>query len=186
MDGDAVTAWLLGAQRGDSEAAAAFVRATQADVWRFVAHLSSREAADDLTQETYLRAFRAAPSYRGDASARTWLLTIAQRVAADHLRQATRRPRFSAADVGAAAPIVTDAAGALTLRDLIDRLDAERRAAFVLTQILGFTYAETAAICGCPVGTVRSRVARAREDLAAWLREEPGGAVSRARRVRPV
>jgi RNA polymerase sigma-70 factor (ECF subfamily) len=55
--------------------------------------------------------------------------------------------------------------------DLMAALDPDRRAAFVLTQMLGCSYAEAAAICDCPVGTIRSRVARAREDLDAMLRE---------------
>jgi len=61
---------------------------------------------------------------------------------------------------------------------LLAGLEPERRAAFVLTQMIGCSYAEAAAICGCPVGTIRSRVARAREDLAAMMtdREElPAG-----------
>ena len=53
------------------------------------------------------------------------------------------------------------------MSELLAALDPDRRAAFVLTQMLGCSYAETAAICGCPVGTIRSRVARAREDLDA-------------------
>jgi RNA polymerase sigma-70 factor (ECF subfamily) len=52
---------------------------------------------------------------------------------------------------------------------LLAGLEPERRAAFVLTQMIGCSYAEAAAICGCPVGTIRSRVARAREDLAAMM-----------------
>jgi RNA polymerase sigma-70 factor (ECF subfamily) len=52
------------------------------------------------------------------------------------------------------------------------RLDPDRKAAFVMTQVLGLSYAEAAEACGCPVGTIRSRVARAREDLVSWLTEE--------------
>ena len=51
------------------------------------------------------------------------------------------------------------------IRILLDGLDPERREALVLTQVLGMTYAEAAEVCGCPVGTIRSRVARARDDL---------------------
>jgi RNA polymerase sigma-70 factor (ECF subfamily) len=59
-------------------------------------------------------------------------------------------------------------------------LDADRHSAFVLTQVLGLSYAETAAVCACPVGTIRSRVARARADLVAFL-EEDGQEVERRR-----
>jgi RNA polymerase sigma-70 factor (ECF subfamily) len=62
-----------------------------------------------------------------------------------------------------------DEAEALTLADLISRLDPDRRAAFTLTQVLGLGYADAAEICDCPVGTIRSRVARARADLMAAL-----------------
>ena len=55
--------------------------------------------------------------------------------------------------------------GSVDVHQLLDQLDADRRTAFVLTQVLGLTYAEAADVCGCPVGTVRSRVARARDEL---------------------
>jgi RNA polymerase sigma-70 factor (ECF subfamily) len=58
---------------------------------------------------------------------------------------------------------------AVLLRALVTALDPDRRDAFVLTQVLDLSYAEAADVCGCPVGTIRSRVARAREDLAAAL-----------------
>ena len=66
---------------------------------------------------------------------------------------------------------------AVLLRSLVTTLDLDRREAFVLTQLLGLSYAEAAAVCGCPVGTIRSRVARAREDLVAAM---DGPAVHRA------
>ncbi|WP_420882705.1 sigma factor-like helix-turn-helix DNA-binding protein [Streptomyces noursei] len=58
----------------------------------------------------------------------------------------------------------------LALSELLGALDRERREAFVLTQLLGMPYADAAAAVGCPIGTVRSRVARARADLTGWLR----------------
>lgn len=164
---EASTHWALAARTGDPIAQAAFVRHTQAEVWRFVAALVDRDAADDLTQETYLRAFRALPSFEGRSSARTWLLGIARRACADHVRTAVRRRRLSER-LAAHAP--TEAASGDTARhlgvaDLVRRLPAERRAAFVLTQVLGVSYAEAAAVEGVPVGTIRSRVARARAEL---------------------
>lgn len=77
---DELTTLLQAATRGDRAALAAFVRRTQAEVWRFVAHLVDPASADDLTQEVFLRALAAAPRFRGEASARTWLLTIARPV----------------------------------------------------------------------------------------------------------
>jgi RNA polymerase sigma-70 factor, ECF subfamily len=74
----------------------AFVRATQAEVWRFVAALVDASSADDLTQETYLRAFRTLPEFAGRSSARTWFLGIARRACADHIRALVRRRRLDA------------------------------------------------------------------------------------------
>ncbi|WP_416900856.1 sigma-70 family RNA polymerase sigma factor [Micromonospora echinospora] len=164
---DPATQWALTARDGDPVAQAAFVRLTQAEVWRFVAALIDPDNADDLTQETYLRAFRALPAFEGRASARTWLLGIARRTCADHLRTVVRRRRL---DERLAAQAYTDRphpdpAGHLGAADLLRRLPADRREAFVLTQLLGLSYAEAAAVGGVPVGTIRSRVARARGDL---------------------
>lgn len=170
-DDAAVTGWALAAGRGDRDALAAFVRSTQRDVHRFVAHLSSHRDADDLAQETYLRALGSLPRFAGLSSARTWLLSIARRVAADHLRAAARRPRTRAVDDWAAlaeagsARVQPGVDEPVVLSRLLTELDRDRREAFVLTQMLGLSYIEAADVCGCPIGTIRSRVARAREDL---------------------
>lgn len=159
---------------GDRAALAALVRATQADVWRLCAHLVDPGAADDLTQETYLRAMRSLAGFRGDASARTWLLGIARRTCADAIRSRVRgralvervgRRERARARQALAAP----AGGTTELELLLAALDEDRRAAFTLTQVLGLSYAEAAEVCACPVGTIRSRVARARADLLAGL-----------------
>ncbi|SCG61877.1 sigma-70 family RNA polymerase sigma factor [Micromonospora humi] len=164
---ETATGWALAARHGDPAAQAAFVRATQAEVWRFTAALVGPDSADDLTQETYLRALRALPGFEGRSSARTWLLGIARRTCADHLRTVVRRRRL---DERLAAQAATDRphpdpAGQLGAADLVRRLPAERRSAFVLTQLLGLSYAEAADVEGVPVGTIRSRVARARDEL---------------------
>jgi RNA polymerase sigma-70 factor (ECF subfamily) len=166
---------------GDRLAVAALVRATQTDVWRLCAALVDRGSADDLTQETYLRALGALPRFEGRSAVRTWLLSIARRTCADAIR-ARRRRRLTLvredADLEAmAAPDDADRVGqGVAVDDLLSRLDADRREAFVLTQLSGLSYAEAAEVAGCPVGTIRSRVARARADLVAAL-EEDGVAV---------
>jgi RNA polymerase sigma-70 factor (ECF subfamily) len=160
-DIDALTAAALRARRGDADAAAEFVRGTQTDVWRLCAHLGSRDTADDLTQETYARAFRSLHRFAARSSARTWLLSIARRVCADAVRSAVRA-RSVPADEALESP---DPAESVTVRLLLGALDPDRREAFVLTQLIGLSYAEAADVCGCPVGTIRSRVARARDDL---------------------
>jgi RNA polymerase sigma-70 factor, ECF subfamily len=163
------SAWL--ARSGDRAAAGAFIRATQAQVWRLCAHLVDAQTAEDLTQETYLRAFRALPAFRAEASARTWLLGIARRACMDELRARVRQRRRDSLltnNVVAGGNMVPDVANQSWADAAPAQLSAERRAAFVLTQLLGYSYAKAAEICACPVGTIRSRVARAREDLVAW------------------
>jgi RNA polymerase sigma-70 factor (ECF subfamily) len=168
MDGlDEITSLALAAREGDEAALAAFVRATQAEVWRFTAALVDPGAADDLTQDTFLRAFKALPAFEARSTARTWLLGIARRTCADHLRTVIRRRRLDArlaAEAWTASPS-PDPAHRLSTADLLGRLGEERRTAFVLTQVLGLSYAEAAEIEDVPVGTIRSRVARARDEL---------------------
>jgi RNA polymerase sigma-70 factor, ECF subfamily len=161
---------------GDPLAAAALVRATQSDVWRLCAALGDRGSADDLTQETYLRAFGSLHRFEHRSSVRTWLLAIARRVCADAVRSRRRRritlvrdsADLEALAAGGGSPADAVAEGA-TVIDLLSRLDPDRREAFVLTQLLGLPYAEAAEVAGCPVGTIRSRVARARADLVESL-----------------
>jgi RNA polymerase sigma-70 factor (ECF subfamily) len=164
---DEVTRLALAGAAGDRVALASFVRRTQAEVWRLCAALSDRDAADDLTQETFLRAIPALVSFRGDASARTWLLSIARRTCADDVRRRTRTRRLvERVRAEPRAPATADPTGREELHELVRALEPGRREAFVLTQILGLDYAEAAEVCGCPIGTIRSRVARARGDLA--------------------
>jgi RNA polymerase sigma-70 factor (ECF subfamily) len=168
---DPATRALLAARDGDPAGSTALVRATQAEVWRFVAALVGREAADDLTQDTYLRAFRALPDFAGRSTARTWLLGIARRACADHIRSVTRLRRLGSRVAAEPRPItVPDPAGLLASADLLRSLPDDRRSAFVLTQVLGLSYEETAEIEQVPVGTIRSRVARARTQLVEAVR----------------
>ncbi len=175
-DDERVTAFALAARDGDPDAVDRFVRATHQDVWRFVAHLSNDlNGADDLTQETFLRALTGLPGFAARSSARTWLLSIARRVVIDRYRAAAARPRIT--DVGDWQTVAEHSQPrelpgfdeGLAMGELLDALDCERREAFVLTQLVGLPYADAAAVVGCPVGTVRSRVARARADLITWL-----------------
>jgi len=161
------------AAQGDPAAQAALIRETQADVWRLCAHLADRQVAEDLTQETYLRALPALARFEGRSSLRTWLLSIARRVCADHLRSRKRRRLVlvgEESDLEVARDLPTDeVGGTVAAQDVLDRLDPERREAFVLTQLVGLPYADAAEVVGCPVGTIRSRVARARADLVEAL-----------------
>jgi RNA polymerase sigma-70 factor, ECF subfamily len=174
---EAITKLAFDAGRGDRAALAEWVRATQRDVWRFVAHLAGTAVADDLTQETYLRAMGSLHRFAGRSSSRTWLLSIARRVVVDQLRTASVRPRLADTPdwqhaVESPERAVRGFEDIVELRVLLDALDPERREALLLTQVLGLSYGEAAEVCGCPVGTIRSRVFRAREDLLAFGREQ--------------
>lgn len=165
-DADALGAELaLAAGRGDRAALGEFIALLQPDVWRFCAHLSTTDAADDLTQDTFIRAMDALPRFRGEASARSWLLTIARRVVADRVRHEMARPRSVSDGALPDRPSPCDLARRVEMRQLMGLLDLERREAFVLTQVVGLTYVEAAEVIGVPVGTIRSRVARARAHL---------------------
>jgi RNA polymerase sigma-70 factor, ECF subfamily len=187
-----VTFLLLKAATGDLEAFDDIVRDTQHDVGRFIQSLLGRSSSDeaaDVTQETFLRAWRSAPTFTGSSSGRTWLFGVARNVVADHQRRHARRGRIrkfislsarsdesfnQSADVANRRDF--DPADGnrfdehYALQGLVDQLEPERKEAFVLTQIVGLSYAEVAEICDVPLGTVRSRVARARESLATAYR----------------
>lgn len=159
---------LAAAVEGDDVAMTALVSRTQADVWRLCVVLGSPGEEEDLVQETYLRAMRSAGSYRGESPVKSWLLAIARNVCADHVRRRQRQRRL----VDRIAPAVDDRVefADSSTHALLADLAPDRREAFVLTQILGMSYDETAEVMDCPVGTIRSRVARARADLSAAVR----------------
>ena len=175
MDDDEITRFAFRAAKGDEAAAERFVAGTQRQLHRLLTYLSSPAVAEDLMQETYLRAFSSLPTYEGRSPARMWLLAIAKRVAADHLRAHKRRPVTSQAEDWIAAAeqqgaYTPDHGRLVVLRRLVNELEPERREAFVMTQVMGLSYADAAEVCDCAVGTIRSRVFRAREDLTAALR----------------
>ncbi len=192
---ESATAWALAARGGDPAALDRFVRALHPDVVRYITHLSSdRQLADDLAQDTFLRALGSLHRFEGRSSARTWLLSIARRTVVDSLRHAAARPRSADADDWTTCAERARPAGlpgfedGVALLDLLDALPAERRQAFVLTQLAGLPYEEAAEVSGCPVGTIRSRVARARATLVRLLIEaesEPASGASAERRHLP-
>jgi RNA polymerase sigma-70 factor, ECF subfamily len=173
---DELTRLAHSARLGDRRALRAFVDASYPEVWRLCAALIGEQAADDLAQETFLRAIRAVARFRGESSARVWTLSIARRVCMDELRDRHRRRRrherltHSAPREAATAP---DPAGEVATREMLGLLSPDRRAAFVLTQLFRLSYEEAATVCDCPPGTIRSRVARARDELIALLGETP-------------
>jgi RNA polymerase sigma-70 factor (ECF subfamily) len=155
---------LLAAQDGDPVAFERFIRLTTRDVTRFCAYLGDPDHAEDLVQETYLRALRSLHTYRASGDGIGWVMSIARRVCADSIadRQRARRTEISRR------PDV-DGFGDVELALLVEELPEDQRQAFVLTQVLGYRYDEAAVVAGCPVGTIRSRVFRARGALAEAL-----------------
>lgn len=181
---ESITAWALAARGGDADAVDQFVRALQRDVQRYVAHLcGDPQAVDDLAQDTFLRALGSLHRFEGRSSARAWLLSIARRAVIDSHRYAAARPRLSDVpdwQLAVERSQPCDLLGfddGIALLDLLAALPEERREAFILTQLVGLPYAEAAEVSDCPIGTVRSRVARARASLMDLLAEaeQPAG-----------
>ena len=171
------------AQRGDADAGRALVERYQGPVVALIGRMLGgvrRSAVEDLAQDTFLAVFDALPRFRTDGAARlsTWILTIATRRAIDELRR--RPPAPIAVDDIAPARECTD--GPTERRQLaaaIDRALADLappyRAAFVLRELHGLDYAEVALALGIDLGTVRSRLARARAALRTALAEHHHG-----------
>lgn len=133
--------------------------------------------AEDVTQEVFLRLARKAGTFRGDAKLSTWLYAVARNAATDRIRHDARRPATPVADVAplgdAAGHVVEDGAEArATATDVghaLAQLDALSRALLWLVAVEGLSYADAAAVHDVPVGTVKSRVSRARVELGRLL-----------------
>ncbi len=155
---------------GDRRALEAFVQGGYQQVWRLCATIVGEQKADDTAQETFARAVGALAGFRRESSALTWLLAIARHVCQDELRGGARRRERGTAMRRAGEQATADPSALVALADLVESLDVDRRTAFVLTQVLGLSYDEAARVCECPVGTIRSRVARARAELVELVR----------------
>ena len=161
------------ARHGDSVAFESLVRAYQGDVWRLCFHLLGNSAmADDVTQDAFVRAFRFLHRYRGDSKFSTWLFSIARNCALDEVRRNQRRRKVT--DIIEAqperAPVRTELG--IEVREAVTSLPLELREPLVMIDILGQSYAEVAETMGIPVGTVKSRVHRARDTVARVLTDE--------------
>lgn len=155
----------LRAKAGDRRALDELVRALHPDVWRLCRYLGQPADPDDLTQETFERLLTALHRFRGDGAVRSWALAIARRVCADSTRRAQRERRLDSRLRSDPDPGHHHDESWHEIDDLLAGLDADRREAFILTQLVGLSYEEAADAVGCPIGTIRSRVARARADL---------------------
>ena len=164
------------AQAGDLNAFELLVRACQGDAWRYAYHLTrDRMLADDVTQEALVRAFRSLRTFRAQSRFTSWLLRIVHNCSVD-ARLRARRDRILAERAAENVTPQPSHAGAaedrLRLQEAVDALPRRLRDPFVLIEILGFDSRETADILGVPVGTLKSRMHRARSALMARLEPE--------------
>jgi len=173
-------------QRGDSAAFDALVRKYQhrivALIGRYIADWSE---CQDVAQETFIRAYRALANFRGDSQFYTWLHRIAVNTAKNHLVASSRRPPTDDVDAGDAEQYdsgtrLRETATPenellrqeieLTVMRAVEALPEELRMAINLREVDGLSYEEIAARMDCPIGTVRSRIFRAREAIDNELR----------------
>lgn len=178
---------LVRAQRGEEPAARALVQAYERRVFALLSRLlgpSGRaHLVEDLAQETFLRVFRALPEFdrAGRARLSTWVLTIATRLALDELKR--QAPRVLPLDDAAQLAVAPETAGqgaerrslAAAVTRAVAALSADQRAAFLLREVHELTYEEIAAALGIDLGTVKSRIARAKIALRAALAEVHDG-----------
>ena len=172
-------------QRGDMAAFDLLVRKYQHRIAGLISrYIADRDEVQDVAQDTFLRAWRAIGNFRGDAQFYTWLHRIAVNTAKNHLVAQNRRPPASDIDAGDAAQYESggrlrdnDTPERELLRDEIERtvlgvveaLPGELREAITMREVDGLSYEEIALRMDCPIGTVRSRIFRAREAIDARL-----------------
>lgn len=165
------------ARGGDLHAFESLVRDYQADVWRFAYHQTgNRATAEDVTQETFLRAFRALSSYRGQAKFTSWLLRIARNCAIDtHRRTGREVPLADERELleGGREAVYPSSASEQRMRigAAVRALPQDLREPFVMIEVLGFNYREASSILDVKIGTVKSRMHRARVALLRALSE---------------
>ena len=174
------------ARAGDLKAYDALVRRHQERVYATIYHMTSNhEDAADLTQETFVKAFQALKSFKGDSSFFTWIYRIAVNKTINHLKQRKHRGQVSLNDLDVNAEndpdlvaLVSDRTPRrdVSLRELqerlnmaMQRLSEEHRMVVTLHDIQGLKHEEIAGIMKCNVGTVRSRLFYARQQLQGYL-----------------
>lgn len=161
---------LSSARRGDTRAFEVLVRSYQADVWRLCLHITGNPAmADDVTQDAFVRIFRFLPRYRGDSKFSTWTFAIARNCALDELRRSKRRQALAERAHMQREVEHPEQTSSVEVQDAITSLPLDLRESVVLIDMLGESYRDAARILDIPEGTVKSRVHRARLQLAIVL-----------------
>ena len=178
-------------QQGDKKAFDLLVLKYQPKIIQLISrYIRDPSEALDVAQETFIKAYRALPRFRGDSAFYTWLYRIAINTAKNHIAARARRPSDSEIELETAEQFE----GAIRLKDqetpegillseeiadavrqAIEELPDELRTAIILREFEGLSYEEIAQAMGCPVGTVRSRIFRAREAIDKKLRTLQSG-----------
>ena len=174
-------------QRGDKQAFDLLVLKYQRKIMRLLSRMiRDQSEIEDVAQESFIKAYRALPQFRGESAFYTWLYRIAINTARNWLAQNNRRPSTPSAQENEdgetfdATDNLTDSSNpesemasrqiADTVNKAINDLPEELRNAIVMREIDGMSYEDIAESMNCPIGTVRSRIFRAREAIATRLR----------------
>jgi len=173
-------------QKGDKTAFDLLVRKYQHKVDKLVSrYVRDRREVEDVTQEAFIKAYRAIGGFRGESAFYTWLYRIAVNTAKNYLESQSRRPPGSDMEIEGAELIesgegLRDQATperqmltneiASTVHRVLEHLPPDLRTAITLREIEGMSYEEIAEVMDCPIGTVRSRIFRAREAIDQELR----------------
>jgi RNA polymerase sigma-70 factor (ECF subfamily) len=183
-------------QRGDKKAFELLVIKYQRKLMRLVSRLVRDQAeAEDVVQEAFIKAYRALPQFRGDSAFYTWLYRIGINTAKNYLVTQGRRAPTSTdsnseeaetfddaeylRDINTPESMLATKQIAETVNAAMSTLPEELRTAISLREIEGLSYEEIAEAMGCPIGTVRSRIFRAREAIAEKLRPLLGTALDK-------
>tara|TARA_R110000772_G_scaffold20511_2_gene57139 strand:- start:19532 stop:20116 length:585 start_codon:yes stop_codon:yes gene_type:complete len=178
-------------QKGDSRAFDVLVLKYQHKIFGLISrYVHDADEVQDVAQEAFIKAYRALPRFRGDSAFYTWLYRIAINTAKNHLVTRSRRPPGSDVEIGDAEYF--EGGGALReietpesalfgeeLKQVVDRAIAELpddlRTAVTLREFDGLSYEDIAEVMDCPVGTVRSRIFRAREAIDRQVKQQIDG-----------
>jgi len=178
------------AQRGDLRAFDLLVLKYQGRIGALVSrYIADAGEVEDVTQEAFIKAYRALSKFRGDSAFYTWLYRIAANAAKNHLVAKGRRPGADATiedaeafdDGGLVSEMSSPEAMAMgdelaaVVEQSLQALPEELRAALTLRDLEGLSYDDIAEVLGCPVGTVRSRIFRAREAIDEQVRQQISG-----------
>jgi len=175
------------AQRGDQKAFGMLVDKYQRKLGRLLSRMVRDQAeVEDVVQESFIKAYRALPNFRGDSAFYTWLYRIGINTAKNYLVSMGRRPQISqdveiedaenfedSEELRTAETPETEMMTkeiAKTVNETMMALPDELRTAITLRELEGLSYEEIASLMNCPIGTVRSRIFRARETIATKLR----------------